>query len=63
MSRSAFRKAVFEVAGPNGWFQRLSPYSDGEPLFAVQDVNYKLLDDTSGKTTKETTKELPLFCW
>jgi len=63
MSRSAFHKAVFEVAGPNGWFQRLSPYSDGEPLFAVEDVNYKLLDDTSGKTTKETTKELkPLFC-
>jgi hypothetical protein len=48
-----------KVAGPNGWFQRLSPYSDGEPLFAVEDVNYKLRDDTSGKVGKELE---PLFC-
>ena len=59
MSRSAFRKAVLEVAGPNGWFQRLSPYSDDKPLFAVEDVNFKLLDDVHGTVGQELE---PLYC-
>jgi hypothetical protein len=59
MSRNDFRAAVQKIVGPEGWFQPLSPYSDGEPLFALEDVNYRLRDDTSGKTTKEFE---PLFC-
>lgn len=59
MSREAFREAVFEVAGPAGWFQPLSPYSDDEPLFALEDVNYRLRDEISGKVTRELE---PLFC-
>jgi hypothetical protein len=31
---------------------RLSPYSDGETLFALEDVNYKLRDDESGEVDK-----------
>jgi hypothetical protein len=60
MSRNDFRDAVKKIAGPEGWFQPLTPYSDGEPLFALEDVNYKLRDDKSGKTTKEFE---PLYCF
>jgi hypothetical protein len=58
MSRAEFQKAVLEVAGPDGWFQKLSPYSDGKQFFALEDVNYKLADDESGEVTKELE---PLF--
>jgi hypothetical protein len=59
MSRETFRKKVMEVAGSDGWFQPLSPYSDGGTLFALEDVNYKLSDDSSGKVTKELE---PPYC-
>ena len=59
MSRESFREMVMEVAGSDGWFQPLSPYSDGGTLLALEDVNYELRDDTSGKVTKELD---PLYC-
>jgi hypothetical protein len=59
MPRDEFRAAVQRIAGPKGWFQALSPYSDGGTLFALEDVNYRLRDDTSGKVSKELE---PLFC-
>jgi hypothetical protein len=52
MGCEEFRKRVFEVIGPDGWFQPLSPYGDGETLFALEDVNHKLIDDQSGKVNK-----------
>jgi hypothetical protein len=61
MSLEEFRKRVMEVIGPDGWFQPLSPYSDGEPLFALEDVNYKLIDDRSGEVDKSYFE--PLYCW
>jgi hypothetical protein len=60
MPREEFRAAVQRIAGPEGWFQPLTPYSDGEPLFALEDVNYKLRDDTSGKVDKNIFE--PLYC-
>jgi hypothetical protein len=66
MSREEFRKRVLEVAGPNGWFQPLSPYSDGEPLFALEDVNYRLRDYVSGEVIRDEADPLfglePLYC-
>lgn len=53
MERGAFRAAVQRIAGPAGWFQPLSPYSDGGTLFALEDVNYRLCDDTSGKIVED----------
>ena len=61
ISRDEFRRRVMEVIGPNGWFQPLSPYSDGETLFALEDVNYKLRDDESGEVDKSQLE--PLYCW
>lgn len=59
MSREEFRKRVLEVAGPDGWFQALSPYSDRDPIFALEDVNYRLLDGSSGETGSMLE---PLYC-
>jgi hypothetical protein len=47
MPRKAFREAVLRIVGKDGWFQPLSPYSDGGTFFDLEDVNYKLVDDTS----------------
>ena len=41
MSRDRFRTLALEIAGPNGWFQKLNPYEGGgEPLFNLEDVNF-----------------------
>jgi hypothetical protein len=56
---SRFPESRSEDCRVDGWFQPLSPYSDGAPLFALEDVNYKLLDDTSGKIGKAFE---PLYC-
>ena len=44
MSRDDFRARVEEIAGPNGWFQALNPYSNDDPLFNIEGVNYSLDD-------------------
>ena len=44
MSREDFRARVHEIAGPNGWFQALNPYSNDDPLFNIEAVNYALDD-------------------
>ena len=59
MPRDDFRAAVQSIAGPTGWFQPLSRYSDGGTLFALEDANYRLKDDTSGKVSKILE---PLYC-
>ena len=41
MSRQDFRARVQEIAGPNGWFQPLNPFSSGA-FFNIEDVNYSL---------------------
>jgi hypothetical protein len=38
MTREEFRRRVLEVAGPDGWFQALSPYGDKKPFFALEDA-------------------------
>ena len=42
MSREDFRARVEEIAGPGGWFQALNPYSNDDPLFNIEAVNYAL---------------------
>ncbi len=44
MSRDDFRARVQEIAGPRGWFQALNPYSNDDPLFNIEAVNYALDD-------------------
>ncbi len=44
MSREDFRARVEEIAGPHGWFQALNPYSNDDPLFNIEAVNYALDD-------------------
>jgi hypothetical protein len=60
MGCEEYRKRVFEVIGPHGWFQPLSPYGDGETLFALEDVNYRLLNDKTGEVDKSHLE--PLYC-
>jgi hypothetical protein len=40
MSREDFRAHVHEIAGPQGWFQALNPYSSAGSLFNVEDANF-----------------------
>ena len=48
MSREDFRARVQEIAGPNGWFQSLNPFSGDGAFFNIEDANYT--KDESGKT-------------
>jgi hypothetical protein len=41
MSREEFQASVQEIAGFNGWFQALNPYSSGT-FFNIEDVNFSL---------------------
>ena len=60
MPRETFLERVQEIAGPMGWFQSLNPYRADVPLFALEDVNFRLKDEVSGKTLKGVFE--PLFC-
>jgi hypothetical protein len=40
MSREDFRARVREIAGPQGWFQTLNPYSSDGSLFNIEDANF-----------------------
>ena len=59
MPREKFVRRVREIAGQKGWFQKLNPYSGDDPIFALEDANFALRDDTSGKITAELQ---PLYC-
>jgi len=61
MPRETFLTHVQEIAGPTGWFQSLNPYGADVPLFALEDVNFKLKDDQSGTTLKGVFE--PLIAW
>jgi hypothetical protein len=40
MSREDFQSQVQEIAGPNGWFQSLNPFSGDRAFFSLEDANY-----------------------
>jgi hypothetical protein len=40
MDQDDFRARVEQIAGPHGWFQELSPYSNNDALFNIEPVNY-----------------------
>ncbi len=60
MPREEFLARVQEIAGPRGWFQRLNPYRIDVPIFALEDVNFRLKNDTSGKVQEGVFE--PLHC-
>ena len=60
MPRETFLERTQEIAGRTGWFQSLNPYGSDVTLFALEDVNFRLKDDVSGKTLKGVFE--PLFC-
>jgi hypothetical protein len=62
MSREDFQKRVQEIAGPNGWFQPLNPYSSDDTFFNLEDANYSL--ESIAVHKKDKTKPLvfePLY--
>jgi hypothetical protein len=42
MERNEFQRRVSEIAGPTGWFQALNPYTGNDPVFNIDDVNFKI---------------------
>jgi hypothetical protein len=58
MSRDEFRVKVHEIAGANGWFQKLNPYVSNDPLFSIEDENYSLESLAANKKDKSVKKEL-----
>ncbi len=42
MEREEFQAKVGEIAGPEGWFQALNPYSGNDALFNIEDANYRI---------------------
>ena len=42
MERNEFQRRVSEIAGPTGWFQALNPYTGNDPVFNIEDVNFKI---------------------
>ena len=53
MSREDFRARVQEIAGPNGWFQALNPYSGNDAFFNLEDVNFKIVRDENGDIVRD----------
>ena len=49
MPRDKFVRRVREIAGEKGWFQKLNPYRGDGEIFALEDANYKLKNETDGK--------------
>ena len=45
MERNEFQRRVREIAGPTGWFQALNPYTGNDPVFNIEDVNFKIKRD------------------
>jgi transcriptional regulator with XRE-family HTH domain len=52
MSRADFETRVQEIAGPNGWFQPLNPYSSDDAFFNLEDANYSLESLAANKKDK-----------
>jgi hypothetical protein len=52
MSREEFQARVQEIAGPNGWFQPLNPYSGDGAFFNIEDANYSLESLAAHKADK-----------
>jgi DNA polymerase III epsilon subunit-like protein len=52
MERGEFYRRVREIAGPNGWFQALNPYSADDPVFSIEDVNFKIKQNGIGKIVR-----------
>jgi hypothetical protein len=50
--RDAFHRRVNEIAGPNGWFQALNPYSANDPVFNIEDVNFKIRQNSTGQVVR-----------
>ena len=61
MSRDEFRARVQEIAGPQGWFQALNPYSNDDALFNIESVNFALArDDNNGNIIRNDKGECKL---
>ena len=62
MNRRDFRARVQEIAGPNGWFQSLNPYSGEDAFFNLEDANYSLASIAGNKADKTKPKAFePLY--
>ncbi len=48
MERDEFYRRVKEIAGPKGWFQALNPYSANDPVFNIEDMNFKIRQNGAG---------------
>ena len=48
MERDQFQRRVREIAGPTGWFQALNPYAGNDPVFNIENVNFKIKRDGCG---------------
>jgi hypothetical protein len=52
MGREEFQTRVQEIAGLNGWFQALNPYSSDGAFFNLEDANYSLESIAANKADK-----------
>ena len=51
-----------EIAGSNGWFQTLNPYSNDDAFFNLEDANYSLESIAANKADKTKAKAFePLY--
>ena len=53
MERNEFQRRVGEIAGPIGWFQALNPYTGNDPIFNIEDVNFKIKCDKENNVVRD----------
>ena len=63
MSREEFRTRVQEIAGPNGWFQSLNPFSGDGAFFNFEDANYSLESFAAKADRRKTRHSSRFMCW
>jgi hypothetical protein len=50
MEREEFQRCVREIVG---WFQRLNPYTANDPVFNIEDINFKIKRDGDGSIVRD----------
>lgn len=60
VAREEFQRRVREIAGPTSWFQALNPYMGDDPVFNIEDVNFRIKREGDGNVVRNEKGKVKL---